>query len=107
MSINATAGTFDAHLSAIGHVDRRRLLLALLARPADARPVDVERVADETGETRAVAMYHVHVPKLAALGLVEVDESGSRVRRGPRFDDIVPLLELLDANRTQLSDGWL
>ncbi|WP_411964821.1 hypothetical protein [Haloferax sp. YSMS24] len=96
--------SFDTQLSAIRHVERRQLLLALLETdPYVAEPLDVSRVrSDIDGERLKLQMYHVHLPLLERMGVVEADGSPYHVRRGPNFDDIVPLLRFLDSHRHEL-----
>ncbi|WP_336037996.1 hypothetical protein [Halobacterium yunchengense] len=109
MTREGTSPSFDSHLDALGHVDRRRLLLALLDARADGDlPVEVSQVAHGAAETDGgLSMHHVHLPKLDDYGFVDADADGDAVTTGPRFDEIRPLLELLDANREQLADDWL
>jgi DNA-binding transcriptional ArsR family regulator len=45
--------------------------------------------------------YHVHLPELAESGLVEWDRDANHVTRGPRFDDVKPLLEFLEDHRQE------
>lgn len=105
---DVTSTSFDAHLDALGHVDRRRLLLALLhANAGGDLPVDVDRLANGTAEDLRVSMHHVHLPKLDDYGFVDADLDRYTVTTGPRFDEIRPLLELLDGNRDRLPDDWL
>jgi DNA-binding transcriptional ArsR family regulator len=98
---------FDVHLDALGHVDRRRLLLALLHAESEGDlPVEVEQVERETGETTLQpSMYHVHLPKLDNMGFVDANLDRCSVTPGPRFDEIKPLLELLDENRERIPGG--
>lgn len=101
--------SFDVHLDALGHVDRRQLLLALLDVKAEGNlPIEVDRLEQDTAETPLrVSMHHVHLPKLDDYGLVDADLDRYTVTTGPRFDEIRPLLELLDENRDRLPDDWL
>lgn len=46
-----------------------------------------------------VRMHCVHLPELAESGFVEWDGDANVVTRGPRFDELKPLLELLDDHR--------
>ena len=46
--------------------------------------------------------HHVHLPKLADYGYIEWDRNAHRVTRGPRFDEIRPVVELLDGRRNEL-----
>ncbi|KAB1198801.1 MULTISPECIES: hypothetical protein [Haloferax] len=100
----ATVLSFDSQLTAIRHVERRQLLFALLeADPTVGEPLDVSQVRPDVDEERLkLRMYHVHLPILERMRVVEPGGSASHVRRGPNFDDIVPLLRLLDANRHEL-----
>lgn len=103
MSEEVAAASFDECLDALGHVERRRVLLGLLHGGADAGGVAFDRldVAAAGGGLRP-AMYHVHLPKLEQLGFVDADRDQEVVTRGVRFDGIRPLLELLDDNRERL-----
>lgn len=103
MQPKSTGTTFDAQIEALGHVTRRRLLHALLESPAGT--VDVEDGKYQTGST--VSMHHVHVPKLEELGYVSTGARGEHVKRGPRFDEIAPLLDLLDSHDDELPVEWL
>ena len=78
------------------HPLRRRVLLSLLERESGTLSVPEDlscRGGDR--EDLAVPMYHVHLPKLTAAGYVEWDREAGRVRRGPAFEEIQPVLEAL------------
>lgn len=94
--------TLDDQYEALSDAERRRLLLAL----HDADPGTWLAVEPED-ERRATSLYHVHLPKMADMGLVEVrqkDESDC-VRRGPRFARIQPHLRFLDRYREEVADA--
>jgi hypothetical protein len=86
----------DDAFSALAHEQRRTLLLALLeSNPQDAR---IESSSGASGLTDAekraqIEMYHTHLPKLEDHGYIEWNRATNEVVRGPRFDDIQPLLE--------------
>jgi hypothetical protein len=108
MSEEITSISFDTHLDALGHVDRRQLLFTLLDANAEGGlPVEIDRLANGTAEDLRLSMHHVHLPKLDDYGLVDANLDRYTVTTGPRFDEIRPLLELLDTNRDRLPDGWL
>nr|WP_233510394.1 MULTISPECIES: hypothetical protein [unclassified Haloferax] len=52
-----------------------------------------------------VELFHIHLPKLADAGFVEWNRHRGSVARGPRFDEIEPLLRFLDENAGELSAG--
>jgi hypothetical protein len=106
MSEEITATSFDDCLDALDHVERRRLLLALLNGTSGAGGVAFGRLDVTNADgTMKLAMYHVHLPKLERLGFVDADWDRRSVARGARFDGIRPLLELLDDNRDRLPNG--
>ncbi|ELZ14037.1 hypothetical protein C478_07839 [Natrinema thermotolerans DSM 11552] len=97
----------DDAFDALANSHRRRLLLSLLTHnPQDVSTVDGRHwEIAETGD-ELTRKYHVHLPKLADYGYIEWHREAGNVVKGPRFDEIRPLLELLDDNRDELPDGW-
>ena len=51
-------------------------------------------------------MVHVHLPKLERYGCVEWDRRTKDVAKGPNFEEIRPVLELLEAHDEELLPGW-
>ena len=95
--------SFDARLDALGHVDRRRLLLALLNAEEATLPIEPDQLESETAESDVLlSLQHIHLPKLEDLGFVDADPDHHAVTTGPRFEEIKPLLELLDTHRDRL-----
>lgn len=100
MNSNASAATVDLDtvLEILANRHRRRLLLALFERERqddDAHWPDDLIESDEHSDAFRVTMRHCHLPKLAHAGLIEWDETRNVVRRGPRFEEVEPLLQLL------------
>ncbi|WP_436911418.1 DUF7344 domain-containing protein [Halosimplex marinum] len=98
--------------------DRRRRLLVLLS---EGESVDVPDAALDRGGPSAsgcsgerprtgppsprraeIRLRHVDLPKLSAAGLVEWEREDDTVRRGPRFDEIEPLLTVLVDNAAEI-----
>jgi len=95
--------SFDAHLDALRHVDRRRLLLALLNAEEAALPIELDQLEYETADRDVlVSFHHSHLPKLEDRGFVDANLDRYSVTKGPRFEEIEPLLELLDTHRDRL-----
>ncbi|WP_226039734.1 hypothetical protein [Natrinema sp. DC36] len=51
------------------------------------------------GDKERIRMHLVHVPKLADDRFIEWDRDDYVATRGPRFDELVPVLELIDELR--------
>ena len=89
---------------------RRRLLVALLDHnPQDDVPITSAGVTmeDEELERLLLEFRHVHLPKLDEYGFVDWNREHEAVVKGPQFDEIRPLLELLDEHGDELPDDWL
>jgi hypothetical protein len=100
---------FDDMMDALADVHRRKLLIALVDRnPQDDLPVVVAD-SDSEGDAveRLIAMQHVHLPKLEEYGLIEWNRETHEVTKGSKFEEIEPLLELLEDHEDELPPGWL
>lgn len=82
---------------------RRRLLVALHESTTDGSEPLVD---PDLLEERALELHHTHLPRLADAGYVEWEISPLVVRRGPRFDEIAPLLDALDERSEELVGTW-
>jgi hypothetical protein len=89
----------DNVFDALAPQPQRVVLLGLL----DSSPLDVRAesltgaVAPSADRQRVqILLYHNHLPKLEEYGYIEWDEDVSEVARGPRFDEVRPLLEWVD-----------
>lgn len=107
---------------AIADDTRRRLLLLLCEREEVAVPDAVlERgpvtsgADDDTDgwepsrskQRTEIRLSHVHLPKLVDDGLVEWERGANVVRRGPRFEDVRPVLEVLAENASRVPQEML
>lgn len=103
--VNAYFRVDDQTFAALADARRREILLALAAHEADAATLDaLAAVSAGDAESLRLSLYHTHLPKLEAAGLVEWDRDGFDVARGPTFEDVVPILAVLggDSDRTQM-----
>lgn len=100
--------TVDEVMDALSDGRRRKLLVALL----DHGTLEVSPVGSGDAETRTNAveriatMNHVHLPKLVEYRFIDWDGQSREVERGPKFDEIRPLLELLDDHEDELPLEW-
>lgn len=96
--------SLDKALLNLASVYRRRVLLAL-SDPQTAEEVSIldDVYAGETNiENLKTQMYHNHLPRLEDAGLIEWQKEDQQVVKGPKFDEIEPLLELLADNAEEL-----
>ncbi|MFC4543574.1 transcriptional regulator [Halosolutus amylolyticus] len=78
----------------------------------DHNPQDVSELSGvpwniEETEVETLQKRHVHLPKLEDYGYIEWRPDEEVAVKGPRFDEIRLVLELLDDHRDELPDGWL
>jgi len=85
---------------------RRRLILLLLKRGRIQHRADLLIRGDDGREDLEAALTHSHLPKLADAGYIEWDQDTGEVSRGPRFEEIEPLLELIQNHADELPPGW-
>lgn len=100
------ATALDDSFAALSDPVRRRILVRLADDSADDPVLEIDATSDPSGRSDgdAVRLVHVHLPKLDDLGFIEWDRERDAVRRGPRFDEIAPLLDLLIEHRAVLPD---
>ncbi|EMA37325.1 DUF7344 domain-containing protein [Halobiforma nitratireducens] len=85
---------------------RRRLILTLQEKPADSQvplpdaavPSAADREPSSDRDSLVLALKHRHLPLLADWGFVDWTTEPFSVQRGPRFDEVLVVLESLDAN---------
>lgn len=99
----------DSAFDVLSSRDRRRILLDLLEHnPRSER--SLLAVTAESGrrppESSRIEFVHAHLPKLEESGLVRWNRSRREITTGPNFEDIRPLLELLDENEERLPGAW-
>ncbi|MDF9744903.1 transcriptional regulator [Natrinema salsiterrestre] len=62
---------------------------------------------DEELAALLTEMKHVHLPLLEDYGFIDWDEGNHEVTKGPKFDDIRPLLEMMARHRDELPEDWI
>jgi len=105
-----TRNRIDDLFSALTNRYRRRLLVGLLQHDSQSDtlelPADV-LTTDGPSEALSIELYHVHLPMLEERELIEWERETQTVSPGPAFEEIRPLLELMDEHRDELPDDWL
>lgn len=108
----------DAVFDALSDSQRRHLLVDLLDSEPQHVP-DLSHTSRELMEAHGafldqfvsgqleipgvdkeiVQKHHVHLPKLVEYGFIEWQQEDQLVTKGPRFDELKPLLELMESHR--------
>ena len=86
----------------LSNAHRRRLLIAL-SRENPQNDGTPPVSSGQSHRERAIMMQHVHLPKLEDYGYIEWNRTSKQVVKGPKFDEIKPLLALLVKNQETLS----
>lgn len=101
--------TLDELFDVLNHPYRRRILTLLdehNPRREDEFSMDELSTEDDDLELFTTALYHTHLPRLADAGFIEWDRDEDVIRRGPRFDEVAPLIALMRDHEDELPVGW-
>lgn len=105
-----TTANWDEMLQALTDEHRRRLLIALVEHnPLEdvAKVPEGVYVGEKVPDVLQVEMHHQHLPTLEAAGFIKWNREDHEVVKGPKFDEIRPLLELIHAHQDELPEGWM
>lgn len=96
-------------MDALSDGQRRKLLVDLLDHnPQEISPeTSAGSDAGVSAVEPLVQMHHVHLPKLADYGFINWSRTSDEFEKGPNFDEIRPLLELLEDHPDALPNEWL
>jgi hypothetical protein len=101
--------TLDQLFNALSHPYRRRILTAIATTNPrgedDFTPAEFAG-DDEKLEVFLTALHHNHLPHLDEAGFIDWDRETQAIRRGPRYDEIAPLVELMIAHEDELPADW-
>lgn len=98
----------DTAFRLLANRHRRRLLFRFAEADSDkeiAIPADLAFLGEDM-ETIETELHHNHLPMLSGAGVIDWDRGADTVRRGPLFDELQPLLDLLIERRDRLPDEW-
>lgn len=100
----------DALFEALSDPYRRQLLIALLDHnPQDSTDRDPLNVVSDDIEPAVLetTLFHKHLPKLEEMGYISWDRNSNKISKGPDWDEIEPLLTLIQDHRDELPEDWL
>lgn len=83
----------------------RRLMVLSLKRGGVETETDL-MFRSSGREEAEMALRHTHLPKLEEAGYVEWNRETGEVSKGSRFDEIEPILELIENHSDELPPGW-
>lgn len=88
---------------------RRRILTQISESPAGRAEFALEEVVGprEDQERIQAALHHLHLPELEQHGFVDWDRETGTFTRGPNYDEIQPVVSLLETNREDLPGTWV
>lgn len=99
--------SLDLVLNALADRYRRKLLTELLNdNPQDINSFIASKVNGKniTAEQLKIRMAHIHLPKLEDAGFIEWNQDTHDAQRGSRFEEIYPLVELLNNHTDEPPD---
>lgn len=110
-----TKPPFERMLDALAHPYRRQLLVALTEHDPQAAQggLDADHaLASAHGGIDSEnipqgALVREHLPKLKRYGYIAQDETTREISKGPNWDEIEPLLRILQENEAELPPDWL
>jgi hypothetical protein len=99
----------DTAFEVLSH-HRRRQILAMLSE-SGSRGEDYIVAADfEPRNTSSnelmIALHHQHLPMLERAGYIEWHRDSNIIQRGPAFEHIAPVVEILQSNMDVLPGEW-
>ena len=83
----------------------RRLMVLSLKRGGVETETDL-MFRSSGREEAEMALRHTHLPKLEEAGYIEWNRETGEVSKGSRFDEIEPILELIENHSDELPPGW-
>lgn len=91
----------------LGNEYRRRLLTSLLDHNDQVKLSETVSLGGPDWDALQTQFVHNHLPMLEEVGYIEWDQDSQQVVKGPRFDEIRPLLTLIEDHRDELPEGWV
>ena len=101
---------WETMMTVLADRSRRRLLMNLIEHNPQEERVNIPegvQIGEEELEVLQTEFVHNHLPKLEEEGYIRWKRDSHEVVKGPKCDEIRPLLELISNHRDELPDGWI
>jgi hypothetical protein len=85
---------------------QRRLILLSVKNTTTTTETDLIPRGNRDPEEIEAQLIHNHLPKLEAAGYIDWDPETGEISKGPQFDEIEPLLELIENHADELPPDW-
>lgn len=95
----------NAAFTALSDPLRRRVLFQiydLQGEAADEVEIDELIGGSEAAGDMLIKFHHIHLPKLESAGFIDWDPDTRAVRKGPHYEQVHPLLDLLTTHADEL-----
>lgn len=96
-----SSDAIDSMMDALKSRTRRVILMTLLDTTETSIAALERRLPHEKDR---IALYHIHVPKLATGGYIEWDTDTDTISKGAKFSEVEPLVRLLKEYNAQLPE---
>ena len=105
----ADGATLDEIFRCLSHPTRRRILTRLAEH--NPRHEDEFSTRGFDPDDRELTMFktrihHKHLPLLEKSGFLEWDREADVITRGPNFEEVRPLIDLMVNHQDELPEGW-
>ena len=99
----------DEAFSALSNVHRRRVMMSLAEHNPQKDtsihvPEDVH-VGEKELDDLQIELYHTHLPQLEEAGFIRWKKDEHEIVKGPRFEEVRPVVELIANSTDELPDN--
>lgn len=108
-NLQTESTTLDQLFTCLSHPTRRRILATLATNnPHDEEEFESPdfKPEDEELELFRMQLYHHHLPHLEQGGYIAWDRDADIITRGPNFEEVQPLIELISNHQDERPEDW-
>jgi len=105
-----TRSNWERILGALQNEYRRRLLTELLDHNPRSNTITIPddvHVGKKPAEVLEAELFHTHLTRLEEAGYIQWNRDDNEIRKGSLFDEIRPVIVLVENHTDELPDGWL